>query len=333
MGHPSRSGWFCALPLSIAVSVLGVSPAVRAEPMDSEATAVESARSTFYRALALQDQGRWAEALELFEKVAETRESAQVRFNIAFDQEHLGRLATAARGYERAILLAEQSGAKNVISAANDRLTRLSSRIARLVLRPVGEGIAVTVDGVELASSDWGRAVPFEIGEHAIHAQADGRLSYRASVTLGHGETRELVIELASLQAGQPRSVPSLPLLTLEPGRNQAPPVPRQAPKPNALPYVAAGAALLSLATASVFYALRKDALDTMRSGCHEGRCPEELHSTDELGSLYTTVANVALATGIGLGGVSAGLFISQLEDDGDDTPGVGVRASVSTTF
>jgi len=334
MGHPSRSGWFRALPLSIAVGLLGVSPVVRAEPKDSEVEAVESARSMFYRALALQDQGKWAEALELLEKVAETRESAQVRFNIAFDHEHLGRLATAARGYERAILLAEQSGANNVISAAHDRLARLSSRVARLVVRPVGEGITVTVDGVELASADWGRAVPFEIGEHSIHAHADGRLSYRASVTLTGGETRELVIELVSLQGEPPKAVPrGLPLLTPGPGPEQAPPAPRPAPKPNALPYVAAGAAVLSLATAGVFYALRKDALDTMRAGCQGGHCPEELRSTDELGSLYTTAANVALATGIGLGGVSAGLFISQLEDDGDDQRSVGVRASVSTTF
>jgi hypothetical protein len=55
------------------------------------------------------------------------------------------------------------------------------------------------------------------------------------------------------------------------------------------------------------------DALDTMRERCAGGRCPDDLRSTDERGALYTTVANVALATGVGLAGVSAGLFISNL--------------------
>jgi hypothetical protein len=40
----------------------------------------------------------------------------------------------------------------------------------------------------------------------------------------------------------------------------------------------------------------------------------------------------VALATGIGLAGVSAGLFISEI-DDGHERRGVALRASVSTTF
>ena len=122
--------------------VLVFSPSALGAPKTAESSSVETARTLFYRALALQDQGKWAEALELLEKVARTRESAQVRFNIAFNQEHLGKLAAAARGYERAIELATQSRAEKVISASHDRLGRLAERIARLVVRPSGEGVA-----------------------------------------------------------------------------------------------------------------------------------------------------------------------------------------------
>ena len=38
---------------------------VRAAPKPADPNAVESARALFYRALALQDQGKWAEALVL----------------------------------------------------------------------------------------------------------------------------------------------------------------------------------------------------------------------------------------------------------------------------
>ena len=316
---------------------LGVGTTARAEPKGSDAKAVESARTLFYRALALQDQGRWAEALALLEKVAETRESAQVRFNIAFNQEHLGRLAAAARGYERAIALAEQSGSEKVVRAAHERLVRLSGRIARLLLRPAGEGMSVTVDGVELPRSDFGRAVPVEVGDHTIRAEAAGHKPFRLSLNLPGGETRELRIELEPEQvvAAVPTVPPATsvaPVAAAEPRPAPAPPPEKdQESKPSALPYVAGGAAIVGLATAGIFYALRADALDTMRSGCQGGACPEELRTTDDKGALYTTIANVALAAGIGFAGVSAGLFISELGDD--ERREVRVRASVRTTF
>ena len=306
-----------------------------AAPKNHETKAVESARSLFYRALALQDQGRWAEALELLEKVAETRESAQVRFNIAFNQEHLGRLAAAARSYEKAISLAKQSGAENVTRAAYDRLGRLSSRVARLVLRPIGDGVSVTVDGVELGPADWGRAIPVEVGDHTVQAHAAGHKPYRMSVSLPGGETRELRLELEPIREERPAEV-----LPEAPRAVESEPVPSARPRAappnresnsNTLPFVAGGAAVLSVATAGVFYALRKNALDTMRERCDGGQCPDDLRSTDERGALYTTVANVALATGVGLAGVSAGLFISNLGSGDERRREVGV--AVSTGF
>jgi hypothetical protein len=326
-----------ALRALFVAYVLGTCPAAMAAPKNHDAKAVESARSLFYRALALQDQGRWAEALELLERVAETRESAQVRFNISFNQEHLGRLAAAARGYEKAIALAKQNGAENVTRAAYDRLARLSSRVARLVLRPVGDGVSVSVDGVELGPADWGRAIPVEVGDHTVQAHAAGHKPYRVSVSLPGGETRELRLELEPIREERPADVqPEAPRAV------ESEPVPRAVPRPaplgrnpesksNVLPFVAGGAAVLSVATAGVFYALRKDALDTMRERCGGGRCPDDLRATDERGALYTTVANVALATGVGLAGVSAGLFISNLGSS--DERGREVSVAVSTGF
>jgi hypothetical protein len=308
-----------------------------AAPKNHETKAVESARSLFYRALALQDQGRWAEALEILEKVAETRESAQVRFNIAFNQEHLGRLAAAARSYEKAIALAKQNGAENVTRAAYDRLGRLSSRVARLVLRPIGDGVSVSVDGVELGPADWGRAIPVEVGDHTVQAHASGHKPYRVSVSLPGGETRELRVELEPIREERPAEVlPEAPRpVELEPVSPVRPRPARARRNPesssNTLPFVAGGAAVLSVATAGVFYALRKDALDTMRERCDGGRCPDDLRSTDERGALYTTVANVALATGVGLAGVSAGLFISN-HGSGDERRRE-VSVAVSTGF
>jgi hypothetical protein len=325
-----------ALRALVIACVLGACPTGMAAPTTHEAKTVESARSLFYRALALQDQGRWAEALELLEKVAETRESAQVRFNIAFNQEHLGRLAAAAQGYEKAIALAKQSGADNVTRAAYDRLGRLSSRVARLVLRPVGDGVSVTVDGVELGPAEWGRAIPVEVGDHTIRAHAVGYKPYRVSVSLPGGETRELRLELEPIREERPTEVAPEAPRAVEPAgpatkARRAAPGRNRASKSNTLPYLAGGAAVLSVATAGVFYALRKDALETMRERCKSGRCPDDLRSTDERGALYTSVANVALATGVGLAGVSAGLFISNL-GSGDER-GREVGVAVSTGF
>jgi tetratricopeptide (TPR) repeat protein len=329
MGVSSRrrsAGAFVAFAL-LAFALVR-SPSALGAPKTSDSAAVESARNRFYRALSLQDQGRWAEALELLEKVAETRESAQVRFNIAFNLEHLGRLAAAARGYERAIELATQSGAENVVSASHDRLGRLAERIARLVVRPAGEGVQVVLDGEALEERALGRPVPVDVGDHLIHAEAPGYKPFRTSLSLAGGETRELRIALEPIVLERPAvAAPKAP----PPAPRPPPPLPPES-KPSALPYIAGGAAVLSVATAAVFYALRQDALDTMREGCDGGQCPEALRSTNEQGMLYTTVANVALATGIGLAGVSAGLFISEI-NDGDERRDVGIRASVRARF
>ncbi|HEX6765704.1 MAG TPA: tetratricopeptide repeat protein [Polyangiaceae bacterium] len=327
-----RAGGAVCLCLAIAAAPRAATAAPK-----QDAKSVETARQLFYRALALQDRGKWAEALELLEKVAEIRESAQVRFNIAFDEEHLGRLSAAARGYERAIALAAESGAQNVTRAATERLASLSPRIARLVIRPAEEGISISVDGVDVAPADFGHPVPFEVGDHTVQARGHGRKPYRASLHLPGGETRELLVELEPLDEERPIAV----LPALAPERVRAPePVPpasrseREARQDeSALPYIVGGAAVLSLATAGVFYALRQDALETMHSGCQGGRCPEELRSTDQKGALYTTIANVALATSVGLAGVSAGLFISRGSADDDRPREVSVSASVSTPF
>jgi tetratricopeptide (TPR) repeat protein len=326
----------CLLALSLAAfgSPLGVSTAALAREKSPDANAVESARTSFYRALALQDRGRFAEALELLEKVAETRESAQVRFNIAFNQEHLGRLPAAVRGYERAILLAHESGARNVVNAANERLKALATRVARLVLRPTVGATSVTLDGVALPASDFGRALPVDSGEHRIEARAPGYRPFGVTLALSGGETREVRLELSP----EERAVDILPapLAPVPAATRTVPPAapgPRREPKPNALPYVAAGVAVVGFATAGVFYALRKDALDTMRAGCDGGRCPDALRATDERGAFYTTAANVALATGVGFAGVSAGLFIAELDAGESEERAVGVRASVATSF
>jgi hypothetical protein len=340
MGFSSRFARVLGgVPLGLALVLLSGANA-RAEPKGSEAKAVESARTQFYRALALQDQGRWAEALALLEKVAETRESAQVRFNIAFNQEHLGRLALAARGYERAIALAEQSRSENVIRAANERLARLAGQIARLLLRPAGEEVSVSVDGVALAPSDFGRAIPMEVGDHTVRAEAEGHKPYRLSVNLPGGETREIRIELepsgddaiAAKSAPAPGPALALAAAAPEPPPPTSPPRKDEEKKPSALPYIAGGAAIASFVTAGVFYALRQDALDTMRAGCEGATCPEDLRSMDEKGALYTTIANVALATGVGFAGVSAGLFISEASDD-EGQREVTLRASVRAEF
>jgi hypothetical protein len=165
-----------------------------------------------------------------------------------------------------------------------------------------------------------------------------GHRPYRTSVHLLGGETRELRIELEPVRVESPAPI-AVPIPAARATEPRPEPKPRPAPQrkprdstPNALPYVAAGAALFSLATAGVFYGLRKDALDEMHASCNAGRCPDELRATDESGALYTTVANIALATGVGLAGVSAGLFISQVAGP-DERREVSVRASVSTDF
>jgi hypothetical protein len=196
--------------------------------------------------------------------------------------------------------------------------------------------VAVSVDGVELAPAEVGRAIPVEVGDHTVRAEAKGHKPYRLSVHLPGGETREIRIELEPSGDDAVALVPLAPAAPAAAGPPEPPPPtpPRrdEAKRPSALPYIAGGAALAGFVTAGVFYALRHDALDTMQAGCNGTKCPEDLRSLDEKGALYTTIANVALAAGVGLSGVSAGLFISELSDD-EGQREVTIRASVRGEF
>jgi hypothetical protein len=321
------SSWVLALGVSIGAATATVPGAAAAPAADAEAVA--ASRAKYRQALVLQAKNDWRGALILLEEVAEVHETAQVRFNLAFTLEHLGELAHALAGYERALELARQARVDHVVRAASERVAALGPRVPRLSLRSQTEGATVTVDGARVDLG--GEPLRLNPGSHAIQAEAPGHAGLRANLVLEEGETRELVIALETAA----RRAPDGPRVAAAPSppRPARAGVARAGPEPredrsatsergaNWAAFIVGGAGIASLAASTLFYVLRAQTMSKLDARCGDARdrCPPELRAYDQRGELYTTIANVTLAAGAAGVGVGAGLLVFSSESAEQD--------------
>ena len=142
--------------LTLWIALLGsafATPTARATPPSG--AEVEAARGTFAEGIALEASGRWAQALERFERTATVCTSPQVSFHRGLCLEHLGRLVDALDAFlsvERDAL--GDTSARRVGGLAGAHIAGLRKRVPVLVLRaPVGSADAkVLLDGKPLTA-------------------------------------------------------------------------------------------------------------------------------------------------------------------------------------
>jgi hypothetical protein len=118
--------------LAIAVAVLLASPA-RAEPPTDDPLPV--ARALFAEALRDEEAGRFADALDKFERVRAVRDTASVEYRIGSCHEGLGEPVPAYRAYLAArTLAASDPQSADIAQAASERLDALSKQVAQLAI-------------------------------------------------------------------------------------------------------------------------------------------------------------------------------------------------------
>src|SRR5262249_42981531 len=151
----------CPLGL-IALAVLSLSsvPAIAGEPSEAD---LNRARERFGAARKLEDAGRWSEALELLQRVAEVKVTPQVRFHIALCYENVGQWTLALDGYAQAAGEAKGT-APDVVTEANEHLRKLEGSIPTVTLRVTG---AAALDELSLDR----RALP--IDDHPLAIRCD----------------------------------------------------------------------------------------------------------------------------------------------------------------
>jgi hypothetical protein len=161
----------------------------------------------------LYDAGRFAEAIEQFERADAIYPTPQYRVYIARAHVRLGRVATAARVYEKAVAMPLPPGNPEVFRAAQataaEELEALRGRIPAIRIGVVGppRGAAtVMVDGNLIDVSQWGR-VELDPGTHTLVASAPGFDPQRRAVDVREGPVQAVDLELQSALYDRPRDL------------------------------------------------------------------------------------------------------------------------------
>jgi tetratricopeptide (TPR) repeat protein len=188
-----RALWL-SLALCSLVSVAHAQDAPTEAPAPSDPTA--EARTAFSDAVALGDQDRWAEALELFRRSLALVPRPSTRFNVGFALFRLGRFGEAIENFD-AYLAATEGETSDLRTEAQRRRAEALANLAELevVLDPPDATLAV--DDVPDASTGASRTLTLDPGRHVLSATAAGRLDLREEVSLALGEHRRQALTLA----------------------------------------------------------------------------------------------------------------------------------------
>ncbi len=188
-------------------------PASDGPAREPTAAELEVARALFEEARKDEAARRWGEALVKFRRIQATKDTASLRFHLAYCEENMGLVASAVRDYERAAELAQGGKGpdrKLIVEDAARSRAELAPRVPTLALElPAGvEGARVSVDGEPVAAERLSAALPLDPGRHAVEVSAPGRRLFQREVRLSEREKHTLSVVFEPAVALAPPAAP-----------------------------------------------------------------------------------------------------------------------------
>lgn len=158
-----------------------------------QAVAEESEAARLFReGRTLVVEGRFAEACPKLEESQRLEPRLGTKLNIAFCHERLGKLATALRGFQDALLTARAEADVAREGFAKDQVDALAPRVPRLRVRGAAgadaDQLTISLDGAPLAPNTRGEELPVDPGEHTLVAAHGAEEYWRTTVTLRESE-------------------------------------------------------------------------------------------------------------------------------------------------
>ncbi len=142
--------------------------------------------------------------------------------NLAYTEKGLGMVASAARDFRelaRKAPLDPKPERQKWADFARAEVKALEPRIPHISIKTPGDhpvGLKIMLDGEPLLPAAWDTQIDVDPGDHAVHAEAPGRLSFEGSVNLAEKQTKTISVALdvdpnaTTLDAsGVPKSAPS----------------------------------------------------------------------------------------------------------------------------
>jgi hypothetical protein len=301
-----------AIGIGLLLAVSGAATGAHAQTRAPSADELKAARELFQDAYRDEQDKRFAQALEKFQRVAAVKESASVRYRIATVLASLGRLREARDAF-RALAASKASLPTNeqeIADSAAERAQALDRRIPRLIVQLQENAPAdarVTIDGAPIPATSTPR--PFEVdpGEHVVQASAPTAQASETKVVLQEGSevavTVVLPLKVAKAKPVQPPPPPPVPT-----------PVPDTTPRRNnTLAFVALGAGGVLLVTGIVLLAIRAGDISDLNRACGQV-CPSsnrtELESKHDEATLFGPLGGGFAVVGLLAAGAGAYLLL-----------------------
>lgn len=297
-GKRARAVWFGA---ALVAALAGVAPTSHAQPAKTPSgDELKAARELFQEAYKDEQEKRYAQALEKFQRVSAVKESGSVRYRIGSVLELLGRLREARDAF-RALAASKPNLAPNeqeIADSAAERAHALDKKIPKAILQLQENSPAdarVSIDGAPVPASTTPHPIELDPGEHVVRATSPTSRPSETKITLAEGAQVAVVIHLEPLADGKPAP----------------PPPPETGPhRDNTLAYIVLGAGGVLLISGIAVLVVREGDISDLKLQCRNGVCPagkmadlqSEHDQAQTFGPLGIGLAAVGLV-GIGVGG------------------------------
>lgn len=272
------------------------------------------ATALFKEGRRLIENGDVSAACRKFEESQRLDPGGGTLLNLAACHEREGRTASAWTEFSAALAQARKDGRADRASVAQERVTALEARLARLtiVVRDAGSArdLEVTIDGVAVRSPAWGVPLPVDPGPHVVEARATGFEPWHGSTTIAADADRQtveipLLVPVPPAPAVQP--APSPPRVEA-PAAATAPP--RSFPLRDVL-MVSVGVLGVAGVGLGSYFGLHAISLErSAQGGCPGGRCTDAAVATSQSATTDADLSTVAFAIGAaGLAGAAVLFF------------------------
>ncbi len=309
---------------ALAVCCVGVSLPT---PARAEAGAAQkaAAESLFDDGLKAMKSGHFSEACPKLEESERIDPAIGTLLYLGECYEKVGRTASAWATFREAASTAKAQGETDRSRVAAQRADRLQPSLSKLTLNVVPETARITTfrvtrDGVPLASTLFGVAIPVDPGKYHIVASADGYQSHEAEIeVLANGDTKSLEIPALAQSPTPPVAVGAAALSANSANPQGSAAVPASNPESSAASggnglrtaaYVTGALGLVSLGVGTYFgvKALSKNS-DANDHGPDANACHDP--AGESLASDAKSAATVSTITiGLGAACVAAGVVL-----------------------
>lgn len=284
------------------------------------------------------DQGKWAEAVELFGRAEALVHSPIHLSYIARAQLKLGHWVEAYELFNRIkrepVEAPVSTAAANAVADANRQLSTLDAQLPYVTLNVTGtdtQGVTVTMDGVTVPSALIGVLHPVNPGPHKFRATTATQASPEQTVDVKPAARQTIELVLAPNAAAAPPVAPVAPVAATAatPAEPTAPPEPAQSSSGSGLRvggYVALGVGVVGVGLGTVFLlsanSKQKDADDAF-DACGGKSCSgPERANIDSLDSSAATSKTLALTSFIvGGAGLATGVTLLVLSGSHKSEP------------